>query len=409
LLKRQWVNIKVKKDKIKIAFLNDTMGPYHYARLKAANILSKCTFIEFSSVDHTNYWDTSSEHIQNKEILFTDEPITKKSKQEISKRLNNVLDTLKADVVLISGWDATASLIALKWCIKNNTPSIILSESQKHDFKRSFIKEIVKRLLLKLFDSAFVGGKNQIRYLSELGFNKQKIYPGCDLVDNDYFMKNSSIGHELRSHYRDKYKLPKKFFFTSCRFIEKKNLKFLISSFAKFQKDQSSWNLVIAGDGPMKKELMSLTEELNIANKVFFPGYIQYDEIPIFYGLSSCFILPSITEQWGLVINESLASGKPVIVSNRCGSAPNLVEGKDVGYTFDPYDESDLISKMNLISSEGKLEYFSKNTKNVISSFDNEHYSLNLNNAASIAVATYNSKKNLLSKLILRFLIFTTK
>ena len=50
-----------------------------------------------------------------------------------------------------------------------------------------------------------------------------------------------------------------------------------------------------------------------------------------FEGRFSCFVLPSITEQWGLVVNESLASGKPVIVSNRCGSAPNLVEDKDVG------------------------------------------------------------------------------
>ncbi len=399
----------MKKNKIKIAFLNDTMGPYHYARLEAANILSNCTFIEFSSIDHTNYWDTSNEHTPNKEILFIDEPITKKSKQEISKRLDQVLSDLKADVVLISGWDAPASLIALKWCIENNTPSILLSESQKHDFKRLLIKEVVKKSLLKLFDSAFVGGKNQIEYLSELGFNKQKIYPGCDLVDNDYFMKNSLINSELQSHYRDKYKLPKKFFFTSCRFVEKKNLKFLISSFSKFQKDQPSWDLVIAGDGPMKKELISLAEELNITDKVFFPGYIQYDEIPIFYGLSSCFVLPSITEQWGLVVNESLASGKPVIVSNRCGSAPNLVEDKDVGYTFDPYDESDLIAKMNLISREGNLEHFSKNTKTVISSFDNEHYSLNLNKAASKALDTYNSKKSLLSMLVLRFLILIAK
>ena len=58
--------------------------------------------------------------------------------------MDELLTKICPDVVLISGWDATASLLSLRWCLHNNIPTILLSESQKHDFKRSF-KEAVKR------------------------------------------------------------------------------------------------------------------------------------------------------------------------------------------------------------------------------------------------------------------------
>ena len=395
--------------KIKIAFLNDTMGPYHYARLEASNILSDCTFVEFSSIDHTNYWDTSKEKIAKKVTLFDDKPITQKSKKQIKKRLYSVLNDIKPDVVLISGWDAVTSLIGVLWSKNNNTPIIILSESQSHDFKRSKIKEHIKKSLLKLFDSAFVGGKNQIQYLSNLGFEEAKTFPGCDLVDNDYFKKNSFIADDLRQNYLTELNLPQKFFFTSCRFIEKKNLKFLISAFKDFYKDNKSWNLVIAGDGPLRDDLKNITSELEISDQVFFPGYVQYDQIPILYGLSSCFVLPSTTEQWGLVVNESLACGKPVLVSNRCGSAPNLVEGKKVGYLFDPFNKEDLVEKMKLIADDGNLKIFSQNALKVIDEFDKNHYSFNLNKAAVSAIETYTVRKNFLSMLFLKSLILFSK
>lgn len=397
-------------NKVKIGFLNDTMGPYHYARLDAANLLSDCTFIEFSNQDHTNYWKTTDEKTLKKITLFKEKPITEQNKIDISNRLNQVLTTIDPDVVLISGWDATASLIGLRWCLNNNIPTIILSESQHHDFKRTWLKEFIKKFILKLFDSAFVGGKNQIKYLSILNFPSENIYTGCDLVDNNYFKKNSYIPEEDKEILLIEKGLPEKFFFTSCRFVEKKNLIFLIETFKEFSKNHPSWSLVIAGDGPLKNQLLNAVETLKLEDKVFFPGYVQYDEMPLFYGLSSCFILPSTTEQWGLVVNESLSCGKPVLVSERCGSAPNLVENNDVGYTFNPYDSSDLLKKMELIISEKNLKLFSANASSIMNTYDKNNYSLNLNNAAKCAIKVHNSKhKNFISIIFLKVLIFLSK
>jgi glycosyltransferase involved in cell wall biosynthesis len=80
-------------------------------------------------------------------------------------------------------------------------------------------------------------------------------------------------------------------------------------------------------------------------------GFRQYEELPAWYGLASAFVHASTTEQWGLVVNEAMASGLPVIVSERCGCAPDLVEHGVNGFTFDPYDVPALADLMQRVAA----------------------------------------------------------
>jgi len=77
---------------------------------------------------------------------------------------------------------------------------------------------------------------------------------------------------------------------------------------------------------------------------VHLPGFKQYEELPVYYALAKAFVHPSTTEQWGLVVNEAIASGLPVIVSERCGCVPELVG--DNGFTFDPLNEDELTARL---------------------------------------------------------------
>src|SRR5438034_9827058 len=69
---------------------------------------------------------------------------------------------------------------------------------------------------------------------------------------------------------------------------------------------------------------------------VHLPGFKQYEELPIFYGLADAFIHASISEPWGLVVNEAMASGLPVLVSIACGCEGDLVKEKVNGFSFNP-------------------------------------------------------------------------
>jgi glycosyltransferase involved in cell wall biosynthesis len=91
---------------------------------------------------------------------------------------------------------------------------------------------------------------------------------------------------------------------------------------------------------------------LGVIERVRLPGFKQYDDLPAFYGLAAAFIQASTTEQWGLVVNEATASGLPVLVSERCGCAPDLVTNGINGITFDPYDIEGMIARMLQISGD---------------------------------------------------------
>jgi 1,2-diacylglycerol 3-alpha-glucosyltransferase len=110
---------------------------------------------------------------------------------------------------------------------------------------------------------------------------------------------------------------------------------------------------VLLGDGPLKETLFHQVARMGLTDRVRFPGFKQYDELPIFYGLASAFIHASSSEQWGLVVNEAMASRLPVLVSERCGCAPDLVQNGVNGFTFDPFDIKNITDRMLQLSGGG--------------------------------------------------------
>ena len=138
------------------------------------------------------------------------------------------------------------------------------------------------------------------------------------------------------------------------RFVAKKNLATLIQAFRKFldSNPDCQTHLVMVGSGEEESKLRSLCQELRlpiyektsatIGNRqsaignelpgVHFYGFRQIDENPVFYALADAFILPSLYEEWGLVVNEAMASGLPVVVSETAGCVEDLLEtGRQTG------------------------------------------------------------------------------
>ncbi len=142
----------------------------------------------------------------------------------------------------------------------------------------------------------------------------------------------------------------------SCRFVPKKNLDVLLEAFAAYcEASRSPWELVLCGDGPMKEGLEAMTRELGISDHVRMPGFVQYEDLPSYYGLAQAFVHASHREQWGLVVNEAMAAGLPVLVSERCGCVPELVQQGVNGFTFPPSDAAAL-KRLLLRFSDGSLD-----------------------------------------------------
>jgi glycosyltransferase involved in cell wall biosynthesis len=259
--------------------------------------------------------------------------------------------------VAIPGWSDKGALAALRWCTETGTPPILMSESNALDEPRVGWREWIKGRIVRLCSTALVGGQRHVDYLVELGMPRDQIFTGYDVVDNEHFRQKATEIRNQRSEVRQKYGLSENYFLASARFIKKKNLPTLIRAYAEYRRrpevrSQESgvsrrmapWDLVLLGDGPLRETLNSQLSILNLHGHVFLPGFKQYDELPVYYALAKAFVHASATEQWGLVVNEASASGLPVIVSNRCGCVPELVQ--DNGFTFDPMNQHELASRL---------------------------------------------------------------
>ena len=91
---------------------------------------------------------------------------------------------------------------------------------------------------------------------------------------------------------------------------------------------------------------------------ITFVGHKSIEDLPLFYADAGCFVLPSTREPWGLVVNEAMASGLPVIVSSRCGCADDLVDDGSNGFIVDPTNEAEMAVAFSRISS---LDPFDRN------------------------------------------------
>ncbi|MGD0497915.1 MAG: glycosyltransferase [Bryobacteraceae bacterium] len=338
-----------------VAILFRRMGPYHRARLNAAAARLPVVAVEATPVDHTYAWDAVATPELSRVTFFPDEDPDALPRPQLVQRVVQVLDGIQPRAVAIPGWYEPFALAALRWCGEAGVPAVLMSESQDGDDKRSWRGEAMKRRLVSLFSAALVGGTQHAAYLRQLGMAEDRIFLGYDVVDNSHFARGAEAARADAAGSRQRLGLPESYFLASSRFVEKKNLLRLVAAFARFRAlaPQTPWKLVLLGDGPLRREIPALADKLSLGDSLLLPGFVQYEQLPGYYGLAAAFVHASTVEQWGLVVNEAMAAGLPVLVSKRCGCSADLVREGVNGFTFDPLDEEALASLLLQAASRG--------------------------------------------------------
>ena len=291
-----------------------------------------------------------------------------------------------------------------------------MSESTEWDEQRKTWREAIKRRIVGLCSAALVGGSPQRDYFKKLGMPPERIFLGYDAVDNQYFADRAQEARGWKSEAGIKHTLPEKCFLASARFVEKKNLPRLVEAYARYRKLVSEktengkqqleiWNLVLLGDGTLRETLNSQLSALHLHGHVQMPGFIQYPELPDYYACAGAFIHASTTEPWGLVVNEAMASGLPVLVSNRCGCARDLVQDGKNGFTFDPYDVEELAGLMLKISGfQFPISEFGAASARIIADWGPERFASGLKASVDKAIEMGAKRTGFLDQLLLRIL-----
>jgi 1,2-diacylglycerol 3-alpha-glucosyltransferase len=354
-------------------------GPYHLARLASA-LDGLTSFgwdivgLETASLDATYQWAPAIEEAGLQRVTVFPGCIADQiSPLAVINEFVKVLDRLQPVAVAIAGWSQSDALACLSWCRSNGVKAILMSETREADGDRSWWKEILKARLVSRFDSALVGGSSHQAYLRKLGF-QGPIRTGYDVVDDRFFAVQAE---RWRLTQRDAACQPRPYLLASNRFIPRKNLPSLIEAYAHaiaLCKAHAIVDLCLLGDGEQRQVLEALCTAYGLATlhlapwdeqacavssqgpRVFFPGFRQIDELPRFYAHALGFVHPALAEPWGLVINEAMAAGLPILSSGNVGAAEDLLADGVNGYRFDPSSSASitqaLLSFLNLTSKQ---------------------------------------------------------
>ncbi len=345
-------------DKTTISNLNSTvvllwrnLGPYHVARSRAAADVLKSkgldlVVIELCWEEETRDWHTDRHDISFEILTLAPGKSLQPNTPSMGGLVYGQLQRIKPCAVAVAGYDRPEMRKAMKWCKEHGAASILMSETKWDDRSRPWWKRTIIRHWLRSADVALVSGAAAGEYMVSLGIPRERIFRHYGAVDNEYFISKT---RDLKENGRGNTENPPdRYFLSCCRLIDKrKNISRLLSAYQAYRAKAggSKWRMVICGDGRDREMLEQFVNGQNIQG-ILFAGFQQLEKLAHFYAHADCFIHPAINEAWGLVVNEAMASGLPVLVSRRCGCAYDLISEGENGFSFDPYNVNELAELM---------------------------------------------------------------
>ncbi|MCE7065992.1 glycosyltransferase family 4 protein [Dyadobacter sp. CY326] len=264
-------------------------------------------------------------------------------------------DAYKPTVLNITGYFDPAQVLLMFYARLKGVKVVLSSESSSADHNRSFFKETFKKLIINRANIFFCFGKTSAEYIESLGVAPSRIpVRNAAVIDEEVVQTRHAAAKQTAINVQR----TRKFVYVG-RLATEKNLGTLITAFAnvhKFDSNQRPWQLIFVGDGPERAALEKRTLGYHLEEKIIFKGGFPWYKVPEFLAESDVLILPSKSEPWGLVVNEAMVCGMPVIVSENCGCVADLVKNDVNGFTFDPDQQKEL---------ETAMQFFIQNPDNI--------------------------------------------
>ncbi len=326
------------------------LGPYHVARAQAVRDLCDLTVLELAAAERGCGWDGCRPGTTIRTLTLSPRDLHEAPAIRSANQVWCALSRLNPRAVFIAGYGGLPFLSAALWCRLHGRRAVLFSETTPADRPRLALQEAMKgRLIRMLFHRAIVGGPRQAGYLRDLGFTGPIDSP-YNVVDNRYYRMGA--GDIRRTAAPELFALPNApYFLYVGRLAPEKNLPLLLRAYAAYVREGGDWELVLVGDGPLAAGLRHAVADADLESRIRLAGPRTGRDLVACYAFASCFVLPSLSEPWGLVLNEAMAAGLPLLVSERCGSAADLVEPGRNAFTFDPTGERELAACLSRVSA----------------------------------------------------------
>jgi len=266
------------------------------------------------------------------------------------------LNKFGPDAIVCGGYNYHASWRALSWAEAHDVGFVLWSESNIQDARsgRGWIERLKSNFLSRC-DGFAVPGKSAHDYLLSLGVKAERITSAPNAVDNAWFAAHAESIRTRAPEFRHQLGLPDRFILFVGRLVEAKGVFDLLEAYGRLGDDvRSQVGLVFAGDGDCRPELERRAKRI-LQGKICFTGFVHREDLAALYALSETLLLPTHSDTWGLVVNEAMACGLPIVVTSVAGCAADLVENEWNGYVVLPGDPEALKVAIDHLAMRDKV------------------------------------------------------
>lgn len=265
----------------------------------------------------------------------------------LNRGLAPALAAAAPHAIICGGYNYIASWQALLWARMHTVPFLLWSESNQQDLRRGHaLVEVLKAEFLQRCSGFLVPGVSARDYLRAHKIKSEMIFIAPNAVDNDLFAAAAGAARQNATQIRKHLNLPERYFLFVGRLVPAKGVFDLLSAYAKLNAPvRQRVGLVFVGDGVARQALEVQASAIS-PGMIRFCGFAQQEQLATYYALAEMLILPTYTDTWGLVVNEAMACGLPVILSRVAGCGPDLISANGDGLLMDPGDVDRLAATM---------------------------------------------------------------
>lgn len=347
---------------MKILFITNLPSPY---RVDFFNELGKMVDLTVC-YERRNSSERDKKWVNNSHRSYKEKYITSKNLGVDRSIGLGIIKELKYkyDFVIMTGYSSPTIMFGILYCrihnidyIMEDDGGLINLNGEKHKF--------LKKILLKKVFAYFTTTNENIYTMTQLGINKNKIYK---YPFSSVFNKDIENGIKKKKELQSIRQLlgikEKKVVLAVGQFIERKGFDILLEAFSDMPDD---CGLYFVGGVPTKQYL-DIVKTKNLSN-IHFIGFKEKEVLQDYYAASDIFVHPTREDIWGLVVNEAMAAGLPIITTYRCGAGLELIKHNENGFLVEVGNEVELHKRMLQILYNDQLQR--KMEKNSISIIKN--------------------------------------
>ena len=286
----------------------------------------------------------------------------------------------RPDVVISDGFFQW-TYAALYMRMIHRVPHVMCYERTKYTERNAgFVRTLYRKLAMRYIDAIDANGVLTGEYLESLGYSSDKITYGHMVADvSGMRAATTMVANESVSDLKKSLGLRDVIFLYVGQIIPRKGVLELINAWRHAELDDAS--LVLVGDGNYRGQL----EEMNIPNVVFV-GAVDYDSLAPYYAMANCFIIPTLEDNWSLVVPEAMACGLPIACSCYNGCYPELVKSEN-GWVFDPLNlDSTVYTLQQVAAKRSELKSMGNASRQIVSRYTPETAAQSIWEACQIAI-----------------------